>query len=79
MLGRGGSGIKTFKVTEKTGMVFALLVVPSDSDKDLVILSAQGQAIRVPLQEVPTIGRATQGVRIMRLPEGDKVASAAIV
>jgi DNA gyrase subunit A len=77
--GRGGSGVKTLNVTAKTGSVIAMFVVPSDSDKDLVILSAGGQAIRVPMTSIPTIGRATQGVRIMRLPEGDKVASATIV
>ena len=47
--------------------------------KEVIMMSANGQAIRVAVKEIPTLGRATQGVRIMRLSEGDKVASIGIV
>lgn len=76
---RGGSGIKTMNVTAKTGQVVAMFVVPADSEKDLVLLSKQGQAIRIPLKEIPVLGRATQGVRIMRLDAGDKIASTTLI
>lgn len=76
---RGGSGIKTMNVTAKTGQVVAMFVVPSDSSSDLVLLSKQGQAIRIPLKDIPVLGRATQGVRVMRLEAGDKIASTTLI
>ncbi len=76
---RGGSGIKAMQVTKKTGNVVSMFVIPEGTDADLVLLSKQGQAIRVPLKQVPTIGRATQGVRIMKLDAGDLIASATII
>ena len=76
---RGGSGIKTMNVTKKTGKVVAMFVIEKETDKDLVLLSKQGQAIRVPLKTISTLGRATQGVRVMKLDEGDSIASVAIV
>lgn len=71
---RGGSGIKTAKVTSKTGKLVAAHVVDS-ADGELVVMSKKGQVIRTDLKEVPTLGRQTQGVRIMRLREGDSIAS----
>ena len=76
---RGGSGIKAMQVTKKTGPVISVFVVDAGSESDLVLLSKQGQAIRIPLKEIPTLGRATQGVRVMRLEQGDSVASAAVI
>lgn len=77
---RGGSGIKTAKVTAKIGkLVGANIVNVDDIEGDLFITSAQGQIIRIPLSSISVLGRATQGVRIMRPQAGDKVAAAAII
>jgi DNA gyrase subunit A len=75
--GRGGSGIKTAKVTPKTGRLTNAFVVNSESmaDKDLIIISEKGQVIRLPFKTVNQSGRDTQGVRLMRFKEeNDKVA-----
>lgn len=74
---RGGSGIKTAKITDKTGpIVLGFIVTEAQADSDLLIISKQGQVIRLPLKSVPIIGRDTQGVRLMRFKlEGDLVAS----
>jgi DNA gyrase subunit A len=72
--GRGGSGIKTSKVTPKTGEVVASLLV--DQEKELLVLSAKGQVIKTPLDNVRESGRATQGVRLMNLSPGDKIIGA---
>ncbi len=75
--GRGGSGIKTAKVTDKTGQLTNAFVVSSDamSDKDLIIISAKGQVIRLPFKSVNELGRDTQGIRLMRFKEDkDSVA-----
>lgn len=69
--GRGGSGIRTSKVTIKTGAVISSLIV--NEEKELLALSAQGQIIRTPLESVRISGRATQGVRIMNMNAKDKV------
>jgi DNA gyrase subunit A len=76
---RAGSGIKTLKVTPKTGKIVTMYILNNTEEHDLVIISKMGQAIRTPLDKVSTLGRATQGVRLMRLDEGDKVASATII
>ncbi len=74
--GRGGSGIKTMAVTPKTGKIISMEVINSSEERDLMMISVKGQVIRTPLKTVSTLGRATQGVRIMRFKaEGDKVAS----
>ncbi|HQB51005.1 MAG TPA: DNA gyrase subunit A [bacterium] len=73
---RGGSGIKTAKITDKTGeLVNAFLVNKQTmADKDLIIMSSSGQVIRLPFNSVNESGRDTQGVRLMRFKEdGDKV------
>lgn len=75
--GRGGSGIKTGKVTSKTGKVVNAFIVNSESmqEKDLIIISEKGQVIRLPFKAVNQLGRDTQGVRLMRFKEeSDKVA-----
>lgn len=75
---RGGIGIKGGVVTNKTGNCVDVRVITSTED-DLMIISNGGQIIRVPLSGVSKIGRATQGVRIMKLPEGEVVSSVALV
>ncbi len=72
--GRGGSGIKTLKVSDKTGDVVGARVVTVDH-AELIAMSQNSQVIRIALDEISTLGRDTQGVRIMKLREGDSVAS----
>lgn len=71
---RGGVGIKAAIVTTKTGPIITVKTLDHDTSEVLVI-SNEGQAIRVGIKDIPTLGRTTQGVRIMRMSEGDKVAS----
>jgi len=73
---RGGSGIKTAKITSKTGdLVFSKLIT---DEEDLIIISRKGKVIRTKISQIPKLSRATQGVKIMRLEE-DKVASATCI
>lgn len=76
---RAGSGIKTVKVTPKTGKIEAMHILSTAQERDLVIISKQGQTIRIPINSISTLGRATQGVRVMRLEPGDSVASATVI
>ena len=71
---RGGSGIKTAKVTSKTGHIVTTRVMV-DEESQIIAISQKGQVIRTELSAIPTHGRATQGVRIMRLDTGDAIAS----
>ncbi len=83
--GRGGSGIKTAKITPKTGGIIMACILQeepasakgSGEAMDLIVISQHGQVIRTGVKSISLLGRATQGVRIMRLEEGDKVASGA--
>ena len=79
--GRGGSGIKTAKITPKTGHIVAATIVNAKAvEEDMIIISAKGQVIRLPLKSVNVAGRATQGVRLMRFKEdNDKVASVTFI
>jgi len=74
---RGGRGIMTAKVTSKTGKVVSAHIV-SEENKELVAVSQKGQVIRTPIEGISVLGRATQGVRIMRLEAGESLASVAI-
>ncbi len=78
---RGGSGIKTAKITDKTGKIEAAFIVNAKLEQeDLVIVSDKGQVIRMALKSIPVLGRATQGVRLMRFTEdNDMVASVTFV
>ncbi len=71
---RGGSGIKTVKVTEKTGKLMVARVVTAENE-ELLAVSKDSQVIRTEVSSIPTLGRDTQGVRIMKLRDGDSVAS----
>lgn len=71
---RGGSGIKTAKVTAKIGQLMVAKVVTPEFT-ELVAISKNSQVIRITMEDVPTLGRDTQGVRIMKLREGDSIAS----
>ena len=77
---RGGSGIKTASVTSKTGKLIGALVINLDAiEEDLIITSEKGQIIRVQLKEISVLGRATQGVRVMRPQAGDKVSAITVL
>lgn len=77
---RGGSGIKTANVTKKTGSIVAsFLVSKTDSEHDIVIVSEKGQVIRLPLASVNSLGRATQGVRLMRFKKADDTVASVTV
>ncbi len=71
---RGGSGIKTAKVTSKTGAVIDSKIIYED-ESEIIAVSKMGQVIRTKLDEIPSLGRQTQGVRIMKLRTGDSLAS----
>jgi DNA gyrase subunit A len=74
---RGGKGVITLKVTEKTGKLVALKAV--NGDEDLLVVSDTGIIIRVGIKDIRETGRNAQGVRIIRLDEGAKVASIAVL
>jgi DNA gyrase subunit A len=71
---RGGVGIKAAVVTAKTGPIISVQTLDPDAS-EVLLISSHGQAIRVGLKDIPTLGRTTQGVRIMRLADDDAVSS----
>jgi DNA gyrase subunit A len=75
---RGGVGIRSAVVNKKTGKLVGVKAINAKED-EMIIISALGQTIRIRLKDIPELGRATQGVRIMRLNEGDSVVSMALV
>jgi DNA gyrase subunit A len=74
---RGGKGVKTINITEKTGELVAIKAVSDDND--LMIINRSGITIRTSIEQIRVAGRATQGVRIINLREGDEIASVAVV
>ena len=74
---RGGKGVKTINITEKTGELVAIKAVTDDND--LMIINRSGITIRTSIEQIRVAGRATQGVRIINLREGDEIASVAVV
>lgn len=78
--GRGGSGIKTAQITAKTGKLVSGRVVEKKDTRDLLVVSVAGQVIRTSVTTVSELGRATQGVKVMRFKTADdKVATATLV
>ena len=75
---RGGSGIKCAKVTEKTGKLIVARVVRGE-ESELIAMSKKGQVIRTDADSIPSLGRDTQGVTIMKLRPGDGIASVAFL
>ena len=75
--GRGGKGVKTLNITDKTGNLVSIKAV-TDED-ELMIINKSGIAIRLPLDELRVMGRATQGVRLIKMRDGDQIASVAKV
>ncbi|MCI2082891.1 MAG: DNA gyrase subunit A [Bacteroidales bacterium] len=74
---RGGKGVKTLNITEKTGSLIAVKAV-SDND-DLMIINKSGITIRMPVESIRVAGRATQGVKLISLREGDEIAAVCVV
>lgn len=75
---RGGVGIKAAVVTAKTGNLITVKSLAPD-DTEVIMISTKGQTIRVGLKDIPTLGRTTQGVRVMRLNDDDSVASTGLI
>jgi len=73
--GRGGKGVKTLQITSKTGSLIAMKAAAEEDD--LIITTAAGVTIRMPVSDISVLGRATQGVKMIRLDEGDKIADVA--
>lgn len=71
---RGGSGIKTSNVTAKTGEIISATII-TDPEEEVVAMSQKSQVIRTDVKEIPLLGRSTQGVRIMKLRDKDRIAS----
>ncbi|MBI4038168.1 DNA gyrase subunit A [Candidatus Daviesbacteria bacterium] len=76
--GRGGQGVKAAQVTAKTGQIVTAEVLDKKMDT-LVLTSTKGQLIKMDLKQVPTLQRQTQGVILMRVKDGEKVAAATVV
>lgn len=74
---RGGYGLKTLHVTERNGSLVAMKVV--DGTEDLMLITINGILIRMDIEDISVIGRSTQGVRLIRLSEGEYVATVAKV
>jgi len=73
---RGGSGIKTMKITDKTGkLVGAAITSMANIEDDLILTSEKGTIIRIPFKSVPLLSRVTQGVRVMKPQAGDRVGA----
>src|SRR6202012_5467145 len=75
---RGGVGIRSAVVNNKTGELVGVKTLVGE-DQEVIIISQHGQTIRLGLKDIPALGRATQGVRIIRLNEGGQVVSLALV
>jgi len=74
---RGGQGVYTLAVTERTGPLAGMRVVIKPEEEQLIVISEQGQVIRIPVEAIRVAGRQTQGVIIMRLDDGDTIATIA--
>jgi len=75
--GRGGKGVINLKTTDKNGKVVAIMRVQEDTD--VLVMTANGKLIRVSSQDIRAVGRATQGVRLIRIEEDDKVTAATLI
>lgn len=76
---RGGVGIRSAVVNKKTGELVGVKSLSEDDSQEVILISQHGQTIRLGLKDIPSLRRATQGVRIMRLSEDDEVVSLALV
>jgi DNA gyrase subunit A len=76
---RGGVGIRSAVVNAKTGELIGVATLADTGEQEVIIISRNGQTIRLAIKDIPSLGRATQGVRIMRLNDDDEVVSLALV
>lgn len=76
---RGSKGVKALNITEKNGTMVSLKTLMPNASLDLMIMTDNGIIIKLPLEQVSTLKRATQGVRLMNLKEGQKVTTVALV
>ena len=74
---RGGKGVKTMQITDKTGALITIKAVKEGDD--LMIINRSGIIIRMPVEDIRVMGRATQGVRVIRLDDGDEIADVTVV
>lgn len=74
---RGGTGIKTFKITPKTGLLVTSKL--ANEEQVLISISKKGLILKTELSDVPILSRTTQGVKIMRIDSGDKVSEISII
>ena len=74
---RGGKGVKTLNITERTGNLIALKAV--NDENDLMIINKSGITIRVAVSDIPVSGRATQGVKLINIRENDSIAAVCVV
>jgi len=77
---RGGLGVRTAKITDRTGAIITGRIVKKKDSRDLLVISSGGQVIRMSVKSISSLGRATQGVRVMRFKKGDdQVSSVAFI
>jgi len=76
---RGGVGIRSAVLTDQTGELIGVKTLGETDDQEVIIISKNGQTIRLAIKDLPNLSRATKGVRIMRLNDGDEVVSLALV
>lgn len=76
---RGGMGIKAANITKKTGDIIDVRIIDPKEPQDILLISEDAQVIRMKLKDIPSLGRDTQGVRLMKLNDGDSLASLAII
>ena len=78
--GRGGQGVRTARLTDRTGKIVGVRIVNKEDLGDMLAMSEQGQVVRTKIKSVSELGRATQGVRVMRFKkDGDSIASIALI
>jgi DNA gyrase subunit A len=77
--GRGGTGVFTFRVKEKTGNLVIARIVDKPEETEIVVISGKGQVIRSSMKDIPVLSRQTSGVKVMSLYEEDYVAALAIL
>jgi DNA gyrase subunit A len=75
LIGRGGKGVINIKTSERNGKVVAIKSVKED--EEILLISQLGKIIRIPVKDISKIGRNTQGVRVMRLGDDDRVSMTA--
>ncbi len=75
LIARGGKGVKNLNVTDKTGYVVSIKLIEDKEEEDIMIITKMGNAVRIATKDIKTQGRNTQGVTLIRLRDGDEIAS----